>query len=177
MSVRRPLTSARGSLSVLVCLLALLLGACAEDDPEPKIAGPATPSASPSESTIGSAQETPEEFIRRWAEAERVMLNTGETEEYAAITGPCKSCGMLAKDITDYYAAGGYVRWDGYTVRRIKPIKDGYYEVSVVGAPTDYRTSSSAKVQHLTGGKSVYRVRVVQREGQHVLADLVELAQ
>lgn len=67
------------------------LTACAEEEPEPKFADEPTAAATPVEK-----KETAKEFIRRWAQVEREMQNTGDTTEYRAIAGACTSCTDLS---------------------------------------------------------------------------------
>ncbi|WP_101523496.1 hypothetical protein [Nocardioides houyundeii] len=179
MSVRRPLTSARGPLPALVCLLALLLGACAED-PEPKIAAPSestSASASPSESVSEAAppaDETPEEFIQRWVDTDREMQNTGDTEKLEQITSGCVPCGKTSTQVASFYAAGGFVEWGGMKIDRIEKVTRLVYEVWGTSLPTRYKRSAEAQVERLPGGPTKYRVFLKRGAQGLVLADVAQ---
>src|SRR3954463_3747301 len=106
MAVRRVLLAAPLLLAVLVAVLA---GCGGGDD---SVADPPISSA-PTSSPTTQERETPEQFIRRWANAEKAMENTGDTAEYLALSHGCKACRQLADKVHDYYAAGGFVHWGG----------------------------------------------------------------
>ncbi|WP_110182301.1 hypothetical protein [Nocardioides solisilvae] len=152
----------------------LLLAGCA-DDPEPKFAEPTeAASASPSESATQAAAETPEEFIRRWAELSTDMQNTGDTEAYLAITKGCRPCQDTADNISGIYAAGGSVEWGGMTVERIKTLSGGAFDVWTTSKPTRYRRSASASEKRLPGGRVKYQLVLADSGDGYVLVDLAQ---
>jgi len=97
----------------------LLLSACGGDDTS--VADPPVAPTSPSTSAAHPPhRESAKAFIRRWAKAEQDMENTGETTRYLALSSGCRACRDLAHQISAYYAAGGYVRWGGWTLLSIR---------------------------------------------------------
>lgn len=150
MSVRRMLAAAFAA--------PLLLAGCQQEAPEPKLP---EPSAAPT-TKEPVKDEKPEEFIRRWAELETEMENTGEVDDYLAISGGCESCVSLAQAIEEYYEAGGYVKWGGWDIKSIKPWgkAKNHYELKVDSAPTEYKESESGPVKTLEGGPSAQLLRI-----------------
>jgi hypothetical protein len=179
MSVRRPLRSARGSLPLVACSVVLvLLGGCAEDDPEPKIAAPSespAPSRSPSgfPSPEGDPRdETPREFIQRWVDTDREMQNTGDTREQELISRQCEPCLKTIERIKAIYAAGGYIEWDGMEITKIRKIYTKSYDVWVTAAPTNYKSSESAPMERLKGGRTKYMLTLRRTDDGFVVEDL-----
>lgn len=153
----------------LFCASALLLTGCGQDEPEPKMEP--EPSASPA----AEKEETAEEFIRRWNDEQREMQK-GDTTEYRRIAGECEPCMETAERIDGIYAAGGFVKTEGRTVRSIRksersPNIKHAYVVEVISAPTTYKNSSKAPEESLDGGDSVYEVRLSKKDGEWVLID------
>lgn len=172
MSVRRALAVAAA--------LPLLLAGCSEGEAEPKMPDP-SPSSSSSTPTAEPTveQETPEEFIRRWAGVEAAMENTGETDEYLELSGQCEACTSLAETVTRYYADGGYVKWDGWDVLSVRQWKDGGpndYAVRVNSAPTKYREKAGGPIGSFPGGRSTYKLTLRPKGDSWVVADKTELA-
>ena len=172
MRVRRHLAT-----SVLAPLL--LLAACGEDDPEPQIPEPpatATPTASESSTT---ARESPEDFIRRWVEANTQMQNTGDVAEYVDLSRRCRSCVETATRVESFYKAGGYVRTKGWRLRSIRKRPSSsdtaVYDLHIESSPTRYRESADAPIQRLRGGPLVMRVRLSTSVPWQVV-DLTQLA-
>ncbi|MCF6376410.1 hypothetical protein L2K70_02220 [Nocardioides KLBMP 9356] len=138
----------------------LLLAGCTDDpDPTPKIPEPTSSSPSPtaSESETPNA-ESAEDFIRKWAAVEAQMENTGETAEYRAMSKGCKACSELADNVERVYEAGGYLKWDGWQIKRItqREFQDNQYVVKVVSRPTEYKESSNGAVKKLAGGPGAH---------------------
>jgi len=151
MSVRRALT---GALTVPL----LLLSACGGGDSS--VADPPV-SSTTSSPTQAPHRESPQHFIRRWAEAERAMQNSGKAEEYLALSAGCEACRLLAKTVKRYYKHGGYIRWGGWTIRSIRsysPSDRGRHSFAVhsIPPPTPYRTAADAPIKHLPGGSITY---------------------
>ncbi|WP_110241001.1 hypothetical protein [Nocardioides gilvus] len=148
---------------------AMLLTGCGGDEPEPKLAP--EPSATPS---VVAKEETAEEFIRRWAELEREMQNTGETEEYRAITKGCESCGRLADRVEKIYAGGGFVNTKGGTVDRVEALDATQHLVWMNNAPTTYRDSKDAPEKGYPGNDAKYVVTVKVTADGHILTNMLK---
>jgi hypothetical protein len=132
----------------------VLLGACGGNDAS--VADPPiSPGSTSSSPTTPPKRETPEHFIRRWAEAEKAMQNSGRTDAYLSMSKGCEACGVLARIVTRYYARGGYIHWAGWSIRSIRhyPSSSGSvsFAVSALSAPTTFRKSATSNVQHLKG--------------------------
>jgi hypothetical protein len=150
MAVRRTLAG-----SVAALLLPALLTGCGGDS---SVADPPVESSPTSSSPTGepATHETAEHFIRRWAEAEKQMENTGETEGYLSLGTHCSSCRELASDVEEFYSAGGYVQWGGWQIISIKPYPTGgrhqAFAMRARSAPTTYKKSASSPRQLISGG-------------------------
>jgi hypothetical protein len=172
MSVRRALAVAAA--------LPLLLAGCSEGDAEPKMPDPSPTSSSPTPTAEPTAeQETPEEFIRRWAQVEAAMENTGDTSEYLALSRACDACNSLAKTVEGYYADGGYVKWEGWTIRSVRPWVEGGpddFAVRVDSAPTKYREEGAGPVKSFPGGRSTYKLTLRPQGTSWVVTDKTEIA-
>jgi hypothetical protein len=171
MGVRRILT---GALTAPL----LLLSACGGGD---SVADPPISSApTSSEPTHPAKHESPEAFIRRWANAEKSMENTGETGPYLQISDKCKACRGLAHDIRAFYAAGGFARWGGWKILNISrsgPVAGGTaYSVRVISRPTTYRKSAHAAIQHLAGGSATHQITLRQVDGEWQVVGKAQLS-
>jgi len=159
----------------------LLLAACGSGNDNGSVADPPI-SSSPSSSspTKPPHRESPEHFIRRFAAVEKRMENTGQVREYLMLTRPCAGCQDLARQIEGYYRAGGYVHWDGWSIRSIRPYRSdkrqASYQVSVVSAPTRYRESDDGPIEHLRGGPATEIVSIRRSSGSWVVTGRAKLA-
>ena len=143
MSVRRNLA---GTLVVPL----LILSACGGGDGS--IADPPISSAPTSSATGTPQRESAEHFIRRWADAEQAMENTGRRSLYARMTPGCEACASLIKDVKRFYGAGGFIRWGGLRVISIKRSDDSphgttTYVVRPIRRPRRYKESSAGPVE------------------------------
>ena len=172
MSVRRALAVAAA--------LPLLLAGCSEGEAEPKMPDP-SPSSSSSTPTAEPTveQESPEEFVRRWVRADREMQNSGEVDDYLALSKRCKPCKSVAERVQAIFEAGGYVKTDGLVIRRITDNSGGdgpkVLDVSVRSSPTVLKESADAEPQTLPGGDVVYRMRLSPQAPWELL-NLTQLA-
>ncbi len=163
MHVRRSLgRHLAGALTAPVFVLA----ACGGGD---SVADPPVSSPPTSSPTQPPKHESPEAFIRRWAETEKRMENTGAVRPYLAISSRCKACRELANDIRRYYGNGGFVHWKGWTIESIVKSTaspgEGTYVVTVNSGPTTYERSANGAVQHLAGGGSTHQLTIGQING------------
>ena len=152
-------------------LLLALLSACGGGDHSVADPPVSTATSSPTQSP---QRETPEHFIRRWADAEARMENTGKTAAYARMTSGCLSCRSLIEDVKKFYAAGGFIHWDGLkvlSVKRAGPHSGAgiAYEVVTDSTPTRYKESASGSVQTIKGGVTKEQVSLNLVRGQYVV--------
>lgn len=148
--------------AIAICLT---LTACSDDDPPgsqgyPTPTGDPTPTDEPSEpETVDPAEETAQEFLRRWVAVGNDAQNTGDVTEYAELSGPsCSSCDQFIQSVRDVYDAGGFIESDGEQVRRIEHIGGRDWRVSVKVAPTRYRERADGPTKTLPAGAFDYRV-------------------
>lgn len=165
MPVRRSLA---GALTAPLLILSACGGSSSVADP------PVSPSA-PSPSADPPRHETPEAFIRRWANAEQAMQNTGRTQRYLTLSRGCRACHVLARTVARYYARGGFVHWEGWDIRSIRHYPSAAdslsFQVRSDSAPTVYRTSGGSPEQHLPGGDITYILTLKPASGPfHVSA-------
>lgn len=171
MSLRRALAAA-----LLVPLA--LLSACTEDEPVPQMPDPTTSQPSPTESTSTAAPETPEDFIRRWAETEADMERTGETDAYRALSSDCRACKELADLVEGYYEDGGYVKWTGWDIRSVRSYPAGgenAFAVKVTSPPTKYKESDLGEVKTFPGGPATHVLTLEAVGSGWVVIDKAEL--
>lgn len=148
----------RTPLALSLCT-ALLLSGCGGKEPEPKFE--AEPSSTPTPSV--AKQETAEEFIRRWND-EQTRMQKGDTTEYRRIADKCEPCMTAADQIDGIYAAGGFVKTDGRTIKSIESVSEEQgsrsYRVTVTSAPTEYQEKAGASIRRFKGGPAVYDVSI-----------------
>lgn len=162
----------------LFVVVPLLLAGCSQDVPTPQFQDP-TPSATPTASQAPE-RESARDFIRRWAEAEAEMENTGQTEEYRALSTGCRACADLADLVEKYYRAGGYVHWDGWDIRSVTRrgrSDDPSYLVKVVSAPTTYATRAGGDAKSFPGGKGLHLLTLRPVERGWIVIDKSEVSQ
>ena len=152
--------------AVALALSAVVLGgmaACGQDDPEPKVENRPTGT----ETSPAAVEETPEEFIRRWFEVSKKMQNTGDTSEYLELSEKCGPCREIAEDVSSFYEAGGWIKFQGNELGEISLYEqtEGRYLVPVQVRPTKFQTDGAAAPQNLPGGALKYIVSL-EPEGQ-----------
>jgi len=156
----------------------LLVAACGGDDTS--IADPPISPGSPSSSPTTPQRESPEHFIRRWAEAEKTMENTGHVDEYLALSRGCLACRKLAIQIRGFYAAGGYVKWGGWQFISFKINSEDdratTYAVRNRSLPTTYKESSDGPTKRLKGGVTTELLQVSRKGQTWNLSSKAELA-
>ena len=171
----------RRHLAAAVLAPLLLLAACGEDDPEPQIPEPsATPTPTASESP-SAAQESPEEFIRRYVEVEQAMENSGDSSAYRSlIDRRCKGCMQLADRVDDIYGAGGYVETRGWNIIRVDVTNEAddqaSLDLTVQSSPTVFVVSEDARKQQYPGGRLKYSFRLVNEDAQWAVLNISEYA-
>jgi hypothetical protein len=156
----------------------VLLAACGGDDTS--VADPpVSPSSTSSSPTTPPKRETPEHFIRRWAQAEKRMENTGLAETYLSLSRSCGPCEKLAQQVRRYYDAGGYVRWGGWTILTIKPYPGKpapLFAVHSNSSPTTYKSAANAPTRHFSGGSITYVLALKRLNGSWAVTNKSELS-
>lgn len=183
MRVRRPLAA----LSLAAALLAATTACSGDDPPE----GDGSPSASPATSPSASSptasttadppqRESAKAFIRRWNQADIEMQRTGDSGPYRQLTHGCKPCDSLADRVDAFYAAGGWIRWDGRTMGRITKYESRFgrptWQVPTNSAATRYTESADGPVRKLTGGHNIMLVTLGRVKGKWRVYDIAQLA-
>jgi len=157
---------------------ALLLAGCGTDS---SVADPPVQSSPTSSPTSDPpARETAEHFIRRWAEAEKRMENTGKTAAYLSMSRQCRACRQLASDIRAFYAAGGFAKWGGWRILSVTPAGshggNEVYDVKVESRPTNYRESSTSPTRRLAGGPATHQLVMKPHGSSWVLIQKAQIA-
>lgn len=134
---------------------ALLLAGCS-DDPEPRFEPTESPSPTESETSAEPQAQSPEEFIREWVSLHADMQNTGETDRFLMISPKCSACVELADLVDRYYAAGGYIKTAGWTLRSLeRTSRTGNtleYQADIDSAKTMYAEAEGAQQETLPAG-------------------------
>lgn len=144
--------------------LAATLSACG-GDPEPRFE--AEPTAAPSTaSPSANAEPEPWEeksddgavaFVEHWIDEFNAARATGESEGLASLgTAGCETCNNFVALIEQIYAAGGYVRTDGWSIVAVGELpqsgKTSIVPVTVEQAPQELRETAESAVQRNPGG-------------------------
>jgi hypothetical protein len=115
----------RCALATLVA--GVLLVACSDDDPEPKVSDP-TPSAANTSAMVSTSPpgspitaKSPEDAVSAWVGERNNALATGQTDRLRSLTDlTCSSCLSLITSIEEVYAAGGRYDTEGWTIKSAK---------------------------------------------------------
>lgn len=168
--------------AALLAALPLLLSACSdEEEPRPPIVSPTspTPTPSPTQTATVPADESPEDFIRRWIEVDTSMQNTGDTKSYRAMTSDCEACDGLADQIESIYAAGGDVVTAGFTAKstRVEKQTDSSRTLLVVvdAAPSTIRDKAGAQPRTLAGGSYEYRLELGRSQNRWLITSITQV--
>ena len=114
MSVRR--SAAPALVAVLVAVL--VLAGC-QDEPEPRFEPTPSDSSSPTdpETSEEPQAQTAEEFIDEWFDLAVEIQNTGDSEPLLEVSEGCRPCKSLITSVEAIYADGGSVRDPGDVCR------------------------------------------------------------
>jgi hypothetical protein len=175
-----------GAAALVVVALGLVAGCGGSDhDPAPKfstsptVTSSAPTSPAPVTSSSAPAQETPEAFIRRWAQIDTEMQNSGDTTAFDAITHTCKPCAQAAAKVESYYKAGGYIKFGGHQIldiTRVQQATGDVFDVAVRDRPTEYKQSAGAPVSNLAGGPAMLEFTLKRRDSGWNITYLTQLA-
>jgi hypothetical protein len=163
----------RRALAGLLAAPVLVLTGCGDGS---SVADP--PVHSPPHSVATSdppAHETAEHFIRRWAEEDTRIQQTGDTRHFREMSRGCRGCNKLAGLVERIYAAGGFIHTKGWTVERISRTKGTTFDVYVFSAATTYSASKGGRVEHLPSGPAHFQLTLRRPDSWHV-SSLVQVA-
>ena len=146
----------RTSASAALAVIAVLAFAACSADPQPKFEP--TPSSTTTSSSPSPTQQpqSAEDFIREWVALQTEMQNTGETDAFLEASNGCRACKKVAALVESFYKAGGFVRTRGWRPVGFQCEHTGKRvscDVRMTSAPTTYKRSSDARIQHLEGGR------------------------
>jgi hypothetical protein len=113
-------------------------------------------------------------------EVDKEMQNTGDTARYRELSSLCRPCNEVADQVESYYAAGGYVKTAGWTIKSLSTAgsaKSQLVRLAVVSAPTEVVEAKGKPVTRLAGGEGTYLLSLKGRGLSWVLADLEAAAQ
>jgi hypothetical protein len=105
----------RTVITALTLVSVLALGACSEDDPEPKFAPTPSTSAPTSPSTtaapdLESPRKQQADLIDQFVKALSESLGTGDPTGFLKLSSKsCQNCQVLADNLNDAYAGGGHI--------------------------------------------------------------------
>lgn len=160
-----------------------LTAACTEDTPPPS--PPASSSSTPTSPTPTTASPTPqpesaEAFIRRWAEANTEMQNTGQTTDFMSLARGCAPCRRLRDIVRSYYSAGGSIRTDGWSIRAITKAPSGdrsrpVFTVDVMSGKTKLRRAAGEPLTTLNGGPARFRFTLMRDGNAWLVVDYIEV--
>jgi hypothetical protein len=168
--------------AIVAAALLGLTAACTDDSPPPPT--PTTSSSTPTSPTPTTSPtpqpESAEAFIRRWAEANTEMQNSGDTSEFMSLTQGCTPCRRLRDIVRDYYSAGGFIRADGWSIRSITKAPSGdrsrpVFTVDVVSGKTKLRRAAGERLTILNGGPARFRFTLVRHSNTWLVVDYIEV--
>lgn len=169
---------------VLCCLVSLSLSGCSDSSSSSASSDPPSPtpsSSSPSPSPT-EEPETPEEFVRRWVDADTEMQNTGDGEDYRGMSAKCKSCLEYADYIVGIWKAGGYIETRGWIIRSSKasgPLTKGMRDVTidVISTAAEFVEEAGGPVQHYERHKLTYIVTLAPRTDSWITVTFAQVAE
>lgn len=105
------------------------------------------------------------------------METSGDTTLYRAVSDGCEGCDNLADTVERYYAAGGYIEWNGWEVLSVRPQRgrDDSFVMTVESTPTEYKESAGGPIKRLSGGQSQYVFELREEGASWVVLDKDEL--
>jgi hypothetical protein len=155
-----------------------ILAACGGGDDS--VADPPVSPSATSSSTDTPQRETPEAFIRRWANEDTRMQNTGDTSGFRSMSNKCGGCESVADRVDEIYKAGGKVHTAGWSLlRSYESARTGKLhtiEVIVDSAPTVYTPSLGAPTKHLLGGREHFQVQLVPHSHSWLVRQFVQVS-
>jgi hypothetical protein len=104
---------------------------------------------------------------------------TGETEDYLAISSGCRPCNLVASDVEEIHAAGGFVRTDGWEIlkfiRSSGPAKRPLVDARVYSAPVRLRRGPDSEVETLPGGRLIERFHLERVDSSWTMINLSQV--
>jgi hypothetical protein len=115
-------------------------------------------------------------FVEYYIDLVNYARKTGHSEPLLAHAGGCQGCSNFADLYQRTYAAHGYFRGAGWSIRTTIPLDNGraYQVLAVIDvAPGRYRESSSAEVEEMSAKELQFRF-VVSRDSEGWLINEME---
>jgi len=168
-------------LAALTCCGLLALSSCSDESSSSADPPSPTPTSTSSEPSPSQEAETPEEFVRRWVDADTHMQNTGDGADYREMSPECPNCLEYADYIEGIWDAGGYVKTDGWLIKRSRtsePTETGGVEVTidVTSTPADFVAKEGDPVQHYEKHEQTYIVALQPIDDGWVATNFSEVA-
>ena len=171
-------------LPPLLLALVVGLGACSGDpepiiEPTPSATAPASPTSEPTP-TADPEPESAKAFLQRWQLSAYDMQDSGDVDNYLAMTSSCTSCVALAEGVEEIYAQGGSIKTTGGQVSGIERVgkvdRTFIYEyVTTSGASKVFDRSGRVEDRY-TGGTSRFQVNLERRGKSWVVRRVSRLA-
>jgi hypothetical protein len=164
-------TRTRTVITAFALASVLALGACSDDDPEPKFAPTPSTSAPTAESTSPVASMGPAEAFAAWVDARNEALTTGDTAGAEALSAAtCETCRNSLDPIREIYEKGGHYETDGWTVVASRVISESD-DSAKVSAGLKYaagRTVPEAGAEPVTYEveRHIVQVKLTKEDGQ-----------
>src|SRR4051794_18430239 len=172
MSVRRT------TAGLVLAPVLLVLSACGGGDDS--VADPPVSSPPTSSPTASPGHERPEHFIRRWAEEDVRMQQSGKSSDFRALAHGCSGCNALADRVDSIYAAGGFIRTKGWEIKSVQVVsRDSdrcQVDLRVSAYPTTYRERADGPEKTLLGGPATYQLGLTKAKDAWVVTSLARLA-
>lgn len=169
-------------VSLAALVMGIALTGCNGDEPQPDptpiVASPTeSRSASPTPSDSATPEaESAKDFIRRFVAVQNEAQVTGDVKEYRSLQRKCPPCMSLADRVEAIYADGGWIKTDGWSIRKIeRNTKDDYY-IDVTSAPTKYRESASAQVKSFEGGRRRHHIFLRETGDSWLVTEVLQVS-
>ena len=102
------------------------------------------------------------------------MQNTGETEEYLALSPGCQPCEGFALYLEEMYANDGYIRTEALSIDKVQRVKGSKqeYRVWATQPPSVSRNSATDPEESSEGGSRTYLFSVGRSAEGYVVNDM-----
>jgi hypothetical protein len=173
-------TRLRTALALTLTVPLLALGACSEEDPQPKIAPSesSSPTESPSASSSASPQALSEtQTVRRFFEGISASISAGDSSRFMTLAAKrCTNCQEIAQSLENAYADGGHIENGRWTVVRLQRVSGspqaGLWNVDIQTAKERWFDGEGQLVKVVTPDKLKFKVAVFRRSDAWKIREL-----